>query len=205
MDKRILLSITGASGSIFAERLAEYLCQAEDVARVYIVASKAAVQVVQHELKPHSDRFSLREVLKDKKSSHDASEKMRVFDCDDLFSPLASGSAASTHTVILPCSMGTMARIAGGISSNLIERSADVALKQNRPLIICPRETPLNQIHIKNMLTLSQAGAQIAPLMPAFYQKPETLDDMVDFMVGRVLELLEVKHELYKPWNARLR
>ena len=101
--------------------------------------------------------------------------------------------------------MGSLARISSGMSSNLLERSADVALKQKIPLIICPRETPFNTIHLQNLLNLSQMGVHIVPMMPAFYQKPKTINDLVDFMVGRILELLGLEHKLYVPWNSRMR
>jgi 4-hydroxy-3-polyprenylbenzoate decarboxylase len=100
--------------------------------------------------------------------------------------------------------MGTLARLATGVSGNLLERSADVILKQKRKILICPRETPLNLIHLRNMSSLVEAGAEMIPLMPGFYQKPKTLEDAVDFCVGKILEQLHLPHELYRPWNSRM-
>ena len=107
--------------------------------------------------------------------------------------------------VVVPCSMGSLARIATGQSTNLLERAADVVLKQKKTLIMVPRETPLSPIHLRNMLSLSEIGVLIVPPMPAFYQKPESINDMVDFVVGRILETLSLPHDLYTPWNARMR
>ena len=104
--------------------------------------------------------------------------------------------------VVCPCSMGTLARIASGISGNLIERSADVMLKEHRPLLLVPRETPLSDIHLENMLKLSRSGARIIPAMPAFYSRPETVLDLVDFVVGKVLDQLGVENDLYKRWGT---
>jgi 4-hydroxy-3-polyprenylbenzoate decarboxylase len=122
--------------------------------------------------------------------------KLRVFDPMNLAAPISSGSFPCTGMVIVPCSTGTLGRIANGVSSNLIERAADVMLKERRPLIVVPRETPLNDIHLRNMLTLRQAGADILPAMPAFYHKPRSISDLVDMIVGRVLDRLGVENTL---------
>lgn len=196
--------MTGASGSIYAERLIQEC--ATRFPRVYVVATDAARQVADHELSPSTDdgRISLRQLLAGEVAPGQR-EVIRVFRNDDLFAPVASGSSAPTDMVVVPCSMGSLARVAQGLSSNLVERSADVVLKQRRRLIIVPRETPLSSIHLRNMLTLAEMGVDIVPAMPAFYQRPSSIDDMVDFVVGRVLELLDVDHGLYRPWNSRMR
>lgn len=201
MVQRVLVGITGASGSIYAEKLIEELLK--KVERVYVVASRSGREVCQHEIGDRRDGFSLLKILNGK-GSEEWREKLRVFQEDDFFAPIASGSSSPSHMVIVPCSMGTLARVCGGISSNLLERAADVMLKQKRPLLICPRETPLSAIHLKNMLQLAEMGVHMIPTMPAFYQKPKSLEDIVDFMVGRILEQLDLKHELYKKWNPRM-
>ena len=195
---RVLVGVTGASGSIYASRLIELLIQSVD--RVYVVLTNSATMVAKHEL---GQDAILSRIMN---GSLDSKEKViiRVFGIDDLFAPCASGSAAPDSMVVVPCSMGTLGRLATGVSGNLLERSADVILKQKRKLLICPRETPLNLIHLRNMTSLVEAGAEIIPLMPGFYQKPKTLEDAVDFCVGKILEQLNLPHELYRPWNSRM-
>jgi 4-hydroxy-3-polyprenylbenzoate decarboxylase len=199
---RILVAVTGASGAIYAERLIDVL--RKKVPRIYLLATASGLQVIRHELKPQQEGFSLVRTLSGELSTEDK-QVIRLCRSDDLFSPVASGSSVPTAMVVLPCSMGTLGRIHAGVSSNLLERAADVVLKQKKSLILCPRETPLNTIHLRNMLGLAEMGAHIVPAMPAFYQAPREISDLVDFMVGRVLEALELPHDLYPAWNARLR
>jgi len=199
---RVFVGVTGASGSVYAERLIEVLRGL--VPRIYLVATDTGIQVVRHELKPRNEGFSLVRALSGDLDESDRSI-IRVCKNDDLFAPVASGSSAPTAMVVMPCSMGTMARINQGISGNLLERAADVCLKQGRKLVICPRETPLSVIHLRNMLSLAEMGVHVVPAMPAFYQGPKSIGDMVDFVVGRVLEVLGLEHELYPPWNVRMR
>jgi len=198
IEKRILLGITGASGSIYADRILQFLL--DHHARVYLIITKSAEQVIQHELE---NKSNLIRILKGDLTPNEK-EYLRRFPIDDLFAPVASGSSCPDAMIVLPCSMGTLARIAHGMSSNLLERSADVVLKQKKTLIVCPRETPLHAIHLQNMLQLTQAGATMVPPMPAFYQNPKSIDDIVDFVVGRVLEMLEIPHDLYRKWNSRM-
>ena len=199
---RIAVGITGASGSVYAEKLIDELIKR--VPRVYCILSNAGKQVCQFELKKNPDSFSLLNVIEGR-MQEPTNEIVRVFGHQDLFAPIASGSSAPTHMIIIPCSMGSLAKIAHGMSSNLLERCADVMLKQKRPLIICPRETPMSTVHLRNMITLSELGAHIVPLMPGFYHKPKNLSELVDFMVGKVLELLDYEHSLYKQWNTRMK
>ena len=202
MDRRVFIGVTGASGTVYAERLIEELLPL--VPRIYVVATESGRQVAAHELLSKEQGFSLLDLLEGRiQESH--RDIIRVFKEDDLFAPIASGSSVPTNMVVVPCSMGTLARISQGHSSNLLERAADVVLKQKQQLIMCPRETPLNTIHLRNMLALSEMGVEMVPPVPAFYQKPQSIDDMVDFVVGRIMERLDVDHKLYRPWNARMR
>ncbi len=203
IEHRILIGVTGASGSIYAERLVQALLP--KVSRLYLVFSETARKVVQHELSDKIDtEFSLVRACRGDLSDLERTV-IRIFGSEDLFAPVASGSSVPTAMVVAPCSMGALARIAHGISSNLLERSADVVLKQRCPLILLPRETPLSSIHLRNMLSLSDMGAHIIPAMPGFYQRPQSIDDLVDFVVGRVLDALDFPHDLYQPWNKRMR
>jgi 4-hydroxy-3-polyprenylbenzoate decarboxylase len=127
--------------------------------------------------------------------------QLRYFDEDNMYAPIASGSAPVDGMVVIPCSMKALASIANGFASNLIERAADVTIKEKRKLIIVPRETPLSTIHLRNMLSLSEAGCHIIPAMPAFYHHPKKVQDMVDFIAGRVLDALGVENDLSPRWG----
>ena len=198
-EKRIFVALTGASGSIYGLRLVEQLCL--NGVDVTFTASCSGTLVCREEtgLDLSGDLAKATERL----YAHlEVESGLEMVHPDDLFCPAASGSAAPDAMVVAPCSMGTLARIACGISGNLIERCADVMLKERRPLLLVPRETPLSEIHLKNMLRLSRAGAQIVPAMPAFYHKPDTVLEMVDFVVGNVLDQLGIEHELFKRWGT---
>jgi 4-hydroxy-3-polyprenylbenzoate decarboxylase len=127
---------------------------------------------------------------------------LEFFDHKDLAAPISSGSFPTEGMVIVPCSMGTVGRIANGVSSDLISRAADVMIKERRRLIVVPRETPLSEIHLRNMLTLRRAGAEVLPAMPAFYHRPETIDDLVDMVVSRILDRLGIENHLFKRWKG---
>lgn len=191
---KILLAVTGASGAIYGLRLLEELLRG--CHQVTLVASASGLEVCLHETGVALDDA---EMLKNRCDLPGAALVVRA--ADDLWAPEASGSAAPEAMVVAPCSMGTAGRIAAGISGNLIERAADVMLKESRPLLLLPRETPFSTIHLENLLKLSRCGARIIPAMPAFYQKPETLHDLVDFVVGKVLDQLGVAHQLYRRWG----
>ena len=195
-----VVALTGASGNIYGLRLIEELLK--NGSQVTTLISSAAELVLREEsgldLVGAKDKEELlRQYFKN--------ENLNYYAEDDLLAPICSGSSENKAMIVIPCSMATLGSIAGGISANLIERTADVTLKENRKLIIVPRETPLNQIHLRNMLRVSQAGALVVPAMPAFYNQPKTIDDMVNFLVGKVLDLLEIKHNLYKRWSPALR
>ena len=191
---KILLAITGASGSIYGLRLLEELLRGGHQAT--LVASESGVEVCRFETGVELDNADL---LKQRWDMPDASLTIR--DAGDLWAPEASGSAAPDAMVIAPCSMGTAGRIAAGVSGNLIERAADVMLKENRPLLLTPRETPFSSIHLENLLKLSRCGARIIPAMPAFYQKPQSVDELIDFVVGKVLDQLGLEHSLFRRWG----
>jgi 4-hydroxy-3-polyprenylbenzoate decarboxylase len=192
----ILLAITGASGSIYGLRLLEELLRSGH--QVTLVATASGRDVCRYETGV-SFGNDAEAMLKDRWNLPNCS--LAVRNANDLWAPEASGSAAPDAMVIAPCSMGTLARIAAGISGNLIERAADVMLKEGRPLLLVPRETPLSVIHLENMLKLSRAGAKIIPAMPGFYHQPQTMDDLIHFMVGKILDQLGVAHSLFKRWG----
>lgn len=192
---RILLAITGASGSIYGLRLVEELLRGGQ--SVSLVASDSGLKVCRYET-----GVELNDAERLKKQWDLPKADLTIRAASDLWAPEASGSAAPDAMVIAPCSMGTAARIAHGISSNLIERAADVMLKEQRPLLLMPRETPFSTIHLENLLKLSQCGARIVPAMPGFYHQPASMDDLINFVVGRLLDQLGVDHQLFSRWGA---
>jgi len=198
--KTILVGITGASGSIYGLRLVEELLRSGKV--VSLLLSSAGRQVLAYETGLQLAAGPA-ETLLQLRAHFSAQNNLRTYAMDDFFAPVASGSNAPDAVVICPCSMGTLGRIAAGLSDNLLERVADVALKEQKKLLLVPRETPFNQIHLQNLLRVSQAGGQILPAMPAFYQKPESVEDMVDFVVGKVLDSLGIEHQLFERWGNK--
>lgn len=191
---KFLLAITGASGSIYGLRLTEELLRGGH--QVTLVASESGRTVCCFETGITLDNA---DALKQHWQLPEAHLTIRA--ADDIWAPEASGSAAPDAMVVAPCSMGTLGRIAAGISGNLIERAADVMLKESKPLLLVPRETPFSAIHLENLLKLSRCGARIIPAMPAFYQKPETVEDLVNFVVGKVLDQLGVEQNLFRRWG----
>lgn len=196
--KHVLVAMTGASGSIYGLRLIEALLRAE--CRVSLLLSEPGRQVLNHEcgLNWSAECAERRQQV----CAHFRAERIAVLDNADLFAAVASGSNPADAMVICPCSMGTAGRVAAGLSGTLLERAADVMLKERRPLLLVPRETPLSVIHLDNLLRLARAGAVVIPAMPAFYHGPRSLDDLVDFVVGKVLDQLGVGHELFKRWGG---
>ena len=194
---RVFLGITGASGAPYAKRLVEALTTAD--CELGICASSAAVEVLAVEL--YGDAQLARdEVLA--RLTDGCGEGVTVYDPNDWRSPYASGSAKVDAYVVCPCSSGTLGALASGLSQNLIHRAASVALKEERKLVLCPRETPLSAIHLENMLTLRRAGATILFLAPGFYGAAETVDDLVDFVVARALDQLGLDNTLAKRWGT---
>jgi flavin prenyltransferase len=193
---RVFVGITGASGAPYARRLVEALAGAG--CEVGLCASDAAIEVLAVELYG-DDRLSRDEVLA--RLVEGAHGDVAVFDPNDWRAPYASGSAKVDGYVICPCSSGTLGALAAGLTQNLVQRAAAVALKEGRRLVVCPRETPLSAIHLENMLALRRAGATILFLAPGFYGAAETVDDLVDFVVARALDQLGLENTLAKRWG----
>lgn len=189
--KKIIIGITGASGSIYGKRMVEVLL--ENQTFVVLIATENGKKVFSYELDLDFDLWS--NGLKEKY------ENFTEEDIDNLFAGAASGSYDFDSVIILPCSMGTLGKIANGISSNLLMRAADVALKERRDLILVPRETPLHQIHLENMLKISRCGGTIMPAMPGFYHKPQTKEDLVDFVIGKILNYMKIENNLFGKWG----
>jgi len=186
---RLIVAITGASGVVYGKRLLEVLN--EKKIETHLIVSKAAEKVIEHELK----------------TSKKDLEKLatQVYNVDDLDAPLMSGSFQTDGMIIVPCTMKTLAGLAHGYADNLILRAADVTLKEKRKLIVVPRETPLSVVHLRNLLEVAKLGVFVVPAMPAYYHKPKEIDDLVDFVVGKVLDCLSVEHRLFKRWSGMKR
>ncbi len=193
-----IVAISGASGSIYGVRLVEELIKTVD--SVYLCVSGPAFSIIKTETGidwiGKSDSETEKKIQK-----HYSSKKIKYFNETSLTAPIASGSFITGGMFIVPCSMKTLSGIANGYANNLIARAADVVLKEGRRLIISPREMPFNVIHLENMLKLARMGVKIAPPVPAFYQKPKDLNDIVDFVVGKILDSAEISHDLYKRWG----
>lgn len=187
-----VVGITGASGSIYGVRLIKELGIRKH--NVNVIVTDAGRKVMTEELGVSGleiDKLGLEEV----------STQIKMWENDDFDTPFTSGSNTPEAVIIIPCSMGKLAAVANGISRNLLERVADVALKERSRLILVVRETPLSLIHLENMVKATKAGAVILPAMPAFYHHPKTVNDMVDYIVGKVLNLLGIQHRLFKVWK----
>ena len=192
---RVFLGVTGASGAPYARRLLHALVAAD--CEVGVSISGAAIEVLGTELYGDA-RLSADEVV----ARFTEGTDVTVYAANDWRAPYASGSAKVDGYVICPCSMGTLGTIASGAMQNLIHRAASVALKEERKLILCPRETPLSAIHLENMLTLRRAGATILFLAPGFYHGAASVDDLLDFVVGRVLDQLGLENALIPRWGS---
>ncbi len=200
MNKTMCLALTGASGMPYGLRLLE--CLLATGCNVQLLYSQAAQIVARQEmdLELPTRPAEAKAALLTRYPAVDP-EKLAVFGREAWFAPVASGSNPPDAMVVCPCSMGTLAAIANGLADNLIERAADVVLKEGRKLILVPRETPLSAIHLENMLRLARAGAVILPPSPGFYHHPQTVADLVDFVVARVLDQLAVPHALMRRWG----
>lgn len=185
---KLLVSVTGASGIIYGVRLLEVLRNSQH--HVSLIMSDWARETLSLETKVPLDYvLSLAD---------------RVYNANDLAAAVSSGSYGIDATVVVPCSMKTLAGIAHGFSDNLIVRTADVALKERKPLLLMVRETPLSLIHLKNMTAVTEAGGILVPPMPAFYHKPTTIEEIIDQSVGKLLDLLKIEHQLFQRWGSNL-
>ncbi|MBU8907241.1 UbiX family flavin prenyltransferase [Desertibacillus haloalkaliphilus] len=189
------VGITGASGAIYGVRLTQVLLQQQY--KVHLIITEAGWQVFREELSlDTSDRAAVIAQL-----FPDSSELLEYHGLHEYTASIASGSYQNDGMIIIPCSMGTLSGIAAGASGNLLERTADVMLKEGRTLVIVPRETPLNQIHLENMLKVTKVGGKILPAMPGYYHLPTSIDDIVNFVVGKALDSLSVDHQLFTRWG----
>ncbi|HVL49272.1 MAG TPA: UbiX family flavin prenyltransferase [Candidatus Thermoplasmatota archaeon] len=185
MPREIVVAMSGASGAPYGIKVLETLAKTDF--RVHLVTTPTAERILRYET--GRDPADLRRL------AH------AVHAIDDFFAPIASGSHDFAGMIVAPCSMKTVGLIANGIADDLIARTGDVCLKERRPLALVVRETPLSTIHLRNMTTLSEAGATIVPAMPAFYTKPKSIDDMVAYVAGKALDALRVPHDLYPRWK----
>lgn len=184
----IVVAITGASGVIYGVKLLEFL--KETGKETALIITPPAEIILKHELKIQ------KEYLKGLVN--------RYYEPDDLTTSINSGSSRFESMVIVPCTMKTISAIATGYASNAVTRTADVALKEKRDLVIVPRETPLRPVHLENMLKISQEGGIILPAMPGFYHQPEDIKDMVDFVVGKILDVLKIDNQLFQRWQGEV-
>ena len=194
--RRVALAITGASGAVYGLRVLEELVRDESL-EVHLTLSSAAQKVLaaEHGIKIDLQKFRVGDLgVKN-------ADRAIYHDCANVGAPLASGSFRVQAMAIVPCSMGCIGAIAHGVSDDLIQRAADVMIKERRRLVVVPRETPLSPIHLENLLTLSKLGVVVLPASPGFYGRPKSVSEMVDFVVARVLDHLDVEHELGPRWG----
>jgi len=187
--KKIIVGITGASGSIYAKNF--ILNSANLNLELHIVASKTGEDVFKYEIGQSLDDFLAT-----------ISVPFEKYKNSDIFASIASGSFKTDAMVIVPCSMKTLASVANGISDSLLQRAADVTLKERRKLILVVRETPLSLVHLKNMVAATESGAIVLPASPGFYHKPESIDSLADFISGKIFDLLGLNHHLNTPWKG---
>lgn len=194
-NKKIVIGITGASGSIYAIRLIEELYKMGYF--IHLVLSREGRSVVAFELEDNIENL-----IKFIKKNNKCSGKIELFDNEDLFAPIASGSYKIDSVIILPCSMNTIAAISIGISDTLLLRACQVILKENKKLFVVPREMPYNEIMLDNLLTLAKLGVKIIPASPGFYNKPKNIEDLINFVIGKILDIMMIENNVYKRWKG---
>jgi len=185
MNKNLIIALTGASGAVYGIKLVEYLKNIKDV-NIHLIVSRGAEKIIKIETTISLDELK---------------NKTYYYAEDEIDAKIASGSFLTAGMVIVPCSMKTLAAIANGYANNLITRAADVMLKERRKLILVPRESPFNLIHILNMAKVTRAGGIILPPIPAFYYNPKNVDEIINYTVGKILDLLNIRHNLFKRWS----
>jgi len=206
--RKYILAITGASGSIFGVRLLEELLK---VSEVHLVISSNTFPIIKDEAgidwTDKKEAKGKRQKAKGKKTEdiirrHFKTDRLFFYDDTQMEASIASGSFKTDGMLVVPCSMKTLSGIANGYANNLIERAADVVIKEGRPLLLSPREMPFSAIHLENMLKLARLGVKIAPPVPAFYHKPKNIEDIVNFIVGKILDSFGVEHEMFTRWGS---
>ena len=199
----VIIGITGASGMIYAVRTIKFLLRKGY--EIEVVASRATAMVWQREhnmampLNPEQQTQFWRDLAQEE------SGKLTCYAAGDVGAAIASGSFPTSGMLVIPCSMSTIAKIANGLSSDLLERAADVQLKEGRKLVVVPRETPFSLIHLRNLTTLAEAGVRIVPAIPAWYHQPQTIEDLADFVVARALDQLGIDNSLIEPWQGQIK
>lgn len=196
--KKYIFAITGASGAIFGIRVLEHIIRKNEV---YLIISSQSFSIIKQETgidwtgKTNDEtQKKIRDYLK--------SKKVHFYNENNLCAPVSSGSFITDGMLVVPCSMKTLSGIANGYANNLVERAADVMIKEGRPLLLSPREIPFSAIHLENMLKLARLGVKIVPPVPAFYHRPDTMDDIVDFVAGKILDCFNIKNNLFKRWGT---
>ncbi len=192
--KRYVVAITGATGSILGIRFLKELIKSSEI---HLIISRDSFPIIKHETGLNWEKAT-------QKKLRDYYKSRRIFFYEDsqLFAPVSSGSFIIDGMIIIPCTMKTLSAVANGYANNLIERAADVTIKEDRKLILLPREMPFSPVHLENMLRLSKIGVTIAPPVLSFYHKPETINDILDFITGKIFDNLGIKHKLFKRWKV---
>jgi 4-hydroxy-3-polyprenylbenzoate decarboxylase len=197
----IVVAISGASGPILGIRLIEELLNSDE--KVAAIVSPAARQIIEYEILQEKASFSSLKELLGQRGFSENYDRLSEFNNNDFFAPVASGSTIFQAMVVIPCSMKTLSAIVNGYADSLITRTCDVALKEKRKCILVPRETPLSVVHTENIHRAALAGIHIVPPVPGFYTRPESVDDVVNFVVGKVLNLLGRRHHLFESWGKK--